>query len=153
VIDFTIEIHIARAVEDVFAYATDPQRLPSWQTNTISSELQTDPPLRLGSRLREVHAAPGGRELTTLVEVSAYEPDALFGLRVLDGALPLDATLTFQATAGGTLLHFRVHGQPSGAMALAQPLLRPILRRQFTAHCRALKRVLEQAHGAAAAQP
>lgn len=59
------------------------------------------------------------------------------------GALPLDARLTFEPVGTGTRLHFRVHGQPTGADRLAQPLLRPALRRQFRKYCAELKRQLE----------
>lgn len=71
-IDFTIEIEIARPPEQVFAYVTDPAKLPTWQTNTISAV--PDGPLRLGSMIREGHRGPRGRELASLVEVSELEP-------------------------------------------------------------------------------
>jgi uncharacterized protein YndB with AHSA1/START domain len=151
VIDFTIETDIARSPGDVFAYVTDPSKLPSWQTNTVSSELETDPPLRAGSRLREVHTAPGNRRVESLVEVSELDPDRAFGLRMLEGPLPLDATITFEPAGGGTRMRFRVHGQPSGAARIAQPLLRLALKQQFAAQCRTLKRLLEREPGAAGA--
>jgi uncharacterized protein YndB with AHSA1/START domain len=143
VIDFTIETDIERSPDEVFAYVTDPSMLPTWQTNTVSSQLETDPPLRAGSRLREVHTAPGGRRVESRVEVSELDPDRTFGLRMLEGPLPLDATLTFEPAGGGTRMRFRVHGQPRGAVRVAQPLLRVVLKRQFAAQCRTLKRVLE----------
>jgi uncharacterized protein YndB with AHSA1/START domain len=58
-IEFTIEIEIARPVAELFAYVTDPARLPSWQTNTISVSQEDEGPLIVGTRLREVHRAPG----------------------------------------------------------------------------------------------
>ena len=39
-IDFTIETDIARTPADVFDYVTDPERLSTWQTNTVSAELE-----------------------------------------------------------------------------------------------------------------
>ena len=36
-IEFIVETEIARSVAEVFAYVTDPTRLPTWQTNTISA--------------------------------------------------------------------------------------------------------------------
>jgi hypothetical protein len=36
-IDFTIEIEIAQPRDQVFAYVTDPAKLPTWQTNTLSA--------------------------------------------------------------------------------------------------------------------
>jgi uncharacterized protein YndB with AHSA1/START domain len=62
-IDITVETRIARPVHDVFAYATDPDHLPSWQTNTVSARREDGGPYGVGSRLREVHRAPGGKEL------------------------------------------------------------------------------------------
>lgn len=143
-IDFTIETEIARPPAEVFAFATDPVQLPRWQANTISAEPEEPGPLRIGSRLREVHRGPGGREMESLVEVSALEPDRAFGLEMLEGPLPVDADLRFEPAGAGTRLRFRVHGQPGGAMRLLQPLLRFALKRQFRQHCQELKRVLEE---------
>ncbi len=143
-IDFTIETEIARPPEEVFAFATDPAQLPRWQTNAVSAVPEEPGPLRVGSRLREVHRGPGGREIESLVEVSALEPDRAFALRMLEGPLPVDADLHFEPAGAGTRLRFRVHGQPGGAKRLLQPLLRLALKRQFRQHCEDLKRVLEE---------
>jgi uncharacterized protein YndB with AHSA1/START domain len=142
-IDFTIETHIARPVGEVFAYATDPAKLARWQTNTVSAVQEGDGPLGVGTRLREVHRGPGGKDMASLVEVSEYEPDMAFGLRMVEGALPIHADMRFAANDGGTLMKFRVFGRPTGAARIAQPMLRRVLRRQFAEHCTNLKRVLE----------
>jgi uncharacterized protein YndB with AHSA1/START domain len=86
-IDFTVETEIARPAREVFAYVTDPTKLATWQANTVSVVAEGDGPLGLGTRLREVHRAPGGKQLASLVEVSEYEPDRVFALRMLEGAL------------------------------------------------------------------
>jgi uncharacterized protein YndB with AHSA1/START domain len=142
-IEFTIETEIARPVSDVFALVTDPSQLATWQTNTVSATQEGAGPLGVGTRVREVHRVPGGKELVSLVEVSEYEPDRAFGLRMIEGALPIDARITFEPTEQGTRLRFRAHGQPTGPMRLAQPLLRRTLQSQFTRDCASLKRVLE----------
>ncbi len=74
-IEFTVETEIARPAAEVFAYATDPAKLATWQTNTVSAVPDHDGPLGLGTRVREVHRAPGGKQLASLVEVSDYEPN------------------------------------------------------------------------------
>src|ERR1700722_18448788 len=84
-IKFTVATEIARPPTDVFAYVTDPAKLSTWQTNTISAVAEDDHPLGLGTRVREVHRAPGGKQLAALVEVSEYEPDRVFALRMLKG--------------------------------------------------------------------
>lgn len=144
-IDFTIETDIASPTSAVFGYVTDPSKLATWQATTVSAAQEGDGPLGIGTRLREVHRAPGGKELASRVEVSEYEPDRVFALHLLDGALPLDARIMFESTEKGTQLRFRVHGQPTGPMRIAQPLLRRSLKRQFARDCATLKRVLEGA--------
>ena len=66
-IDFTIETHIERSAAEVFGHVTDPDKLSTWQTNTVSAVQEGEGPLGLGTRLREVHRAPGGRELESVV--------------------------------------------------------------------------------------
>jgi uncharacterized protein YndB with AHSA1/START domain len=143
-IDFTVDTSINRPVHHVFVYSTDPDRLDTWQTNTVSSTPETDGPIGVGTRLREIHRGPGGKEFSSLVEVSEYDPDRRFSLRVIEGT-PVHAEMTFEPTAdGGTHLRFRAYGQLTGAMRLAQPLLGRFLRKQFTEQIATLKRVLEQ---------
>jgi uncharacterized protein YndB with AHSA1/START domain len=143
VIDFTIETRIGRSPEEVFDYVTDPAKLDTWQTNTVSAVREDEGPMRVGSRLREVHRAPGGKEMGSLVEVTAFERPRAFGLKVVEGSLPVDLDIGLEPTDGGTLMSFRGHGQPTGAMRLAQPLLQRVLKRQFASQCDTLKQVLE----------
>ena len=84
-VDFTIEIEIERAPAEVFAYVTDWSMLATWQTNTVSAVPEQDGPIGVGSRIREVHRAPGGKKIHELVEVAEYEPDRVLGLRMLEG--------------------------------------------------------------------
>ena len=143
-IEFTVKERIGRPPSEVFAYVADPAKLPTWQTNTVSVEQEGDGPVGLGTRLREVHSGPGGREVASLVEISEFEPDSVFALRMVESPLPVHGRIELRPDPdGGTELSFRVHGQPTGAMRLLQPVLRIGLRRQFEAHCANLKEVLE----------
>jgi uncharacterized protein YndB with AHSA1/START domain len=147
-IDFTIETQIARPAHDVFAYATDPDHLSTWQTNTVSAQREDDGPYGVGSRLREVHRAPGGKQLESVVEVVQYAPDRVFALEVKQGT-PIHAQITFDPADGGTRLRFRAHGKLTGPSRLIEPLVGRMLRKQFTQHLATLKRVLENAPVAA----
>jgi uncharacterized protein YndB with AHSA1/START domain len=142
-IEFTIETEVARPVGEVFAFATDPSRLSEWQTNTVSA-VPTEPgPVRAGTRVREVHRAPGGKELESLVEVSEFEPDRVFALRVIEGT-PIHARMVFDPSAGGTRVAFTAHGRLAGAQRLIEPLIGMALRRQFAASLDRLRARLEQ---------
>ncbi len=139
-IDFVIERDIARPPGEVFAYVVDATKLASWQTNTISAV--PDGPMGLGTKIREVHRAPGGKEIATVVEVVEYEPDRVFGMRIIEG-VPVHGQITFEASDTGTRFRFRVYSQPRGMMRVAQPIMRVMLKWQFEQHCTNLKTVLE----------
>jgi uncharacterized protein YndB with AHSA1/START domain len=143
-IEFTIETDIHRPVSEVFDYVTDPSKLHTWQTNTVSAVTEDGGPLRVGSRLREVHRGPGGKQLASLVEVSELEQDRRFSLRMIEGALPIDADIAFERIDGGTRMRFNAHGDPTGPLRIAQPVMRWALKRQFSQYCATLKRVMEQ---------
>jgi uncharacterized protein YndB with AHSA1/START domain len=147
-IDFTVETKIARPVHDVFAYATDPDRLSTWQTNTVSAQREDDGPYGVGSRLREVHRAPGGKELESVVEIVEFAPDRVFALEVKEGT-PIHAHMTFGPADGGTQMRFRAYGKLTGPTRLLEPLLGRVLRKQFTQQVATLKRLLEEAPVAA----
>lgn len=147
-IDFTIDTQIDRPVAEVFRHATDPGKLATWQTNTVTAVQEGDGPIGVGTRLREVHRAPGGKELESVVEVSEYERDRTFALRVVEGT-PVHLRITFEPAGSGTLMRFRAYGELTGPMRLAQPLLGRVLKRQFARDCATLKRVLEDAPAAA----
>jgi uncharacterized protein YndB with AHSA1/START domain len=143
-IDFMIELEIARSPSEVFAYVTDPRKLATWQTNTVSAIAEPDGPLRLGTRIREVHRGPRGKQVASLVEVCELEPDRLFSLRMIEGPLPVDGSISLEASEQGTRMRFAVHGEPRGPLRFLQPLMRAALKRQFGEHCATLKRVLER---------
>ena len=126
-IDFTIETHLDRSPATVFEYISDPERLPTWQTNTVSSVPMSDGPLGVGSRLREVHRGPGGKELVSVVEVSEYDPGRVFALEVVEGT-PVHLRIALDPADDGTHMRFRGFGELSGAMRLAQPLLGRVLK-------------------------
>ena len=142
-IRFAFPTEIDRPVEDVFAFVTDPRRLPEWQTTTVSVVQEPDGPMREGTRLRELHRAPLGRDLESLVEVARYEPDRRFDLRMLEGPLLLDGNFGFERAGGGTRIDFAAEGRPRGLMRLAQPLLARSLERQFRRYFARLKELLE----------
>jgi uncharacterized protein YndB with AHSA1/START domain len=140
-IELTFEIE--RPVEEVFAYVTDPEKLPEWQPTTLAVTKETDGPMGKGTRLREVRRGPLGKRVESLVEVSEYEPNRRFGLRILSGPLPIDGHHEFEPTEAGTRLVFVAEGQPGGPMRILSPLLARVLRRQFASYYVRLKTILE----------
>src|SRR4051812_27456328 len=137
-IEIASELEIARPAHEVFAYVTDPAKLPEWQETTVSVTQETDGPLRAGTRLREVRRAPLGKRVESLVEVSEYEPDSAFALRILDGPLKVDGAYRFTGEDGRTRVSFAAGGELHGPLRLIAPLVKRAMTRQFAAYHRRL---------------
>ena len=93
-------IEIARSPEDVFAYLDEVTRHGEWQDGLISARLETDGPVRVGSKVIEVRKI-GGHELTMSYEITEHDPPRTFGFRVLDGPIRPVGKGTIEALPDG----------------------------------------------------
>ena len=80
-----LSIEIARRPDDVFAYVTDPTRLPEWQESVTRSE-SSDTPARVGTKAR-VTRRMGRREMTQTAEIVELTPPTSWSVRGLDGSV------------------------------------------------------------------
>jgi uncharacterized protein YndB with AHSA1/START domain len=74
---------ISRSPDDVFAYVTDPTRLPEWQESVVKAE-SSQTPARVGTRAR-VTRRVGRRELTQSAELADLTPPTRWVVQGLDG--------------------------------------------------------------------
>jgi uncharacterized protein YndB with AHSA1/START domain len=137
-LEFTITIN--RPPSEVFAYLTDPQHLPEWQSSAL--EAKADRPMGVGTRIMDVRKFLG-RRVESTVEVTEYEPDSKFSLKALSGPIPFQAHHTLRADDGGTRLTFVGEGEPGGFFKLAGPLVARQAERQFKGDFETLKDLLE----------
>jgi len=78
-----VSVEISKPPADVFAYVTDPSRLPEWQASAV--KVQTDDaPTKVGSRVVVTRKA-GPREMDMTVEIDDYNPPTSWGVRGVDG--------------------------------------------------------------------
>ena len=133
-------VDIARSPEEVFAFMTDPDRLPAWQDAEAVEQL-TPGPVGVGTRFRETHKAMGRRRVE-LTEVVAFEPGRLFHIRVLDGP-PVDGRWTFEPTAAGTRLTFTPVAHLSGRKASLNGVVERGTALVFRRYHERLRRALE----------
>lgn len=143
-VDFTISVTVERPPDEVFAVLTDPQRLPEWQPLVEHVEvLAGGPPLRRGSRVREVRRA-GPKRLEQIVEISDHEPPERFGLRIVEGPVHIHGDVVLRRLGeDATEVRVRAFGRAPRAMRLLGPLLEPLLARQLRKQYVALKTLVE----------
>jgi uncharacterized protein YndB with AHSA1/START domain len=140
-ISFAFSLGVARPPGAVFAYLTDPAKLPEWQ-GTAEVEQLTEGPVREGTRFREIHERMG-RRIESVTEVSAYEPDRRFDVRIVEGPVPVDGRWDLEPAGAGTRLSFTATGRARGPMRLLEPLLGRAIRRQMRADHERLRQALE----------
>ena len=131
---------IERPPAEVFAYMTDPANVPEWQSAAL--EARSQGPVQQGAHMTEVRKFLG-RRMESKFEVTAYEPDRRFALKVLTGPVPFTFEETLEPTDAGTRVNVVLEGEPGGFFKLAEPLVERAARRQLQADYEQLKDILE----------
>ena len=136
---------ISRAPEDVFAYVTDPTRLPEWQESVIKAE-SSQTPARVGTRAR-VTRRVGRRELTQSAELADLTPPTRWVVRGLDGPVRGNVTGRIEPLDDGTrsrvTIELELEGHGIGKLLL--PLF--VQRKAQEEMPRNMQRLKEQLEG------
>src|SRR5215203_1691603 len=74
---------ISRSPDDVFAYVTDPSRLPEWQESVVRAE-SSQKPVQVGTRA-QVTRRIGRRDVTQSAELAELTPPTTWKVRSIDG--------------------------------------------------------------------
>lgn len=146
-VDVITEVVIARARDEVAAYAADPSNAPRWYANIDSISWRTPPPMRVGSKLDFV-ARFLGRRLAYTYEVVDHVPAQRLVMRTSQGPFPMETTYAWeQVDDTHTRMTLRNRGEPSGFSKLGAPMVAAAMRRANRADLANLKRILEQGDG------
>ena len=142
-VDVITEITIARPVEVVAAYATDPANAPAWYVNIDAIEWVTPPPVHVGSRVAFV-ARFLGRRLAYTYEFTELVPGERLVMRTAQGPFPMETTYTWSAPAPGTThMTLRNRGEPTGFSKVVAPFVAAAMRRANRKDLARLRSILE----------
>jgi uncharacterized protein YndB with AHSA1/START domain len=142
-VDVRTEAIIERPCADVAAYAGDPSNAPQWYANIAEVRWQTEPPVRVGSRMEFV-ARFLGRRLAYTYEVVELVPEQRLVMRTAEGPFPMETTYTWQPIdATQTWMTLRNRGEPAGFGKVAAPVMAAAMRRANDKDLANLKRILE----------
>jgi carbon monoxide dehydrogenase subunit G len=132
---------VVRPPATVYAFVSDPSNLPAWQPEVTA--VRCDGPLAVGSTFTEVRTFMGKRFETTLA-VDELDPDRVFGLRVVEGPVPISVRHTFTPEGGGTRVTISGEGDASRLPGFASALVERQVRKRLQADLARLKTVLER---------
>ena len=145
-VDVVTEIEIRRPRAEVAAYASDPDNATSWYRNIKRVEWRSERPARVGSRIA-FEAEFLGRVLSYTYEVTELIPGQRFVMATSEGPFAMETTYSWTDTAGGTRMHLRNRGRPSGFGRLAAPVMARAMRRANSKDLTRLKAILETQTG------
>jgi polyketide cyclase/dehydrase/lipid transport protein len=136
--DVVTDIVIDRSADVVAAYASNPDNVPDWYTNIESVEWQSEPPVRVGSRIAFV-AHFLGKTLAYTYEVTEFD-----AMRTAQGPFPMETTYTWQIVGEGkTRMTLRNRGEPAGFSKWVAPFMAMAVRRANQNDLAVLKQRLE----------
>lgn len=140
----TSSIEIARPQADVFAYLDQLDRHSDWQEDLVSSKLQTEGPVRVGTRVTDTRKVPGGpREMT--YEITEHDPPRKSSFRGLDGPVRGDGSVIVEAIGEGrSRVTVELNLVGHGIGLLLAPLARMSARKQVPKNQAKLKELLER---------
>jgi uncharacterized protein YndB with AHSA1/START domain len=135
-------IFVERPIEEVFAYLTDLERVPEWQTNVLFLQLQSGGSLRTGAQLVELRKFLG-RKVESVVEVTAYQPPHLYTIKVQSGPIPFEISNALSESGGGTRIDAIVEGEPGRFFGLVEWRVVKAVERELWNSLATLKDILE----------
>jgi uncharacterized protein YndB with AHSA1/START domain len=135
-------IFVERPVEEVFAYLTDLERVPEWQTNVLFLQLQSSGSLRPGAQLVELRKFLG-RKVESVVEVTEFEPPHRYTIKVQSGPIPFEISNVLSESGGGTRLDASVEGEPGRFFGLVEWRVVKAVERELWNSLATLKDILE----------
>src|SRR4051794_8888833 len=89
-------IEIARPPQEVFAFATDPERFPEWQRDVTSARMLG--PARFATTRRIA-----GSERTQVQVITHSDPPVSWGAKGVQGPLRASAMITIEPVGDGTV--------------------------------------------------
>lgn len=137
-------VEIDRSPQDVFRYLDRLDKHGEWQEQIVSTEVQTEGPTRVGTRVRQTRRVPGGDQTFTY-EITEHDPPRKASFRGVDGSIRPVGTMTVEPVGDGNrsrvTLQFDLEGHGFGKVMA--PLARMNARKQIPKDQAHLKERLE----------
>ena len=137
-------VEIARRPEDVFAYLDDYSRHTEWQANLVSARIDTEGPIKVGTRVTEVRRM-GKREQPVSIEITEHDPPRSFAFRGTEGPIRPVGTGTIEPIGDGSSSRFTLELDlvGHGFGKIIAPMARKQAAAQIPVNQQKLKELLE----------
>lgn len=140
---------IERSKQDVWSFATDPDKATMWQSNVAEYEVVDGSEMREGARVRGVTRV-AGRRVEWESEITEHEPEDRWAFRSTDAPMSFEGRYTLEEAGEATRItyHFEVEDIGGFFGKLADPVVTRMYARDVRASLENLKEILESEPGA-----
>ena len=136
-------IRIHRPVEDVYAFAVSPEKVPLWSAVPLQARKTSEGPVGIGTTASFVNTFLG-RRMRADFEVTEFEPNSRFCSRTTAAPFPVRNTMTFEPIGAGTRMTQTIEAEPGGFFKVAEPILHLVGERELKKSLVNLKDLLER---------
>lgn len=133
---------IERPPAEVFAFLTDLERLPMWQSTLLEAVALSDGPLAVGSRFRDVRRFLGVR-FESIIEVVRFDPPGSAAVRVVEGPVGGQGSYELRPFGTGTQVRFAYQLDAAGFFRLTELVATRLIVREFESNLGHLRDLLE----------
>jgi uncharacterized protein YndB with AHSA1/START domain len=138
------QVEVARKPDEVFAYVTDPNHFPEWQSDVITGQLEGDEPV-VGAKC-VTRRNIGGREREVTSRLTVFDPPRAWAVQGVDGPIRARVDVTVEPLVGrdASRLTIDIDFQGRGIGRLLVPLIvKPMARKEMRGNLARLKSNLE----------
>jgi carbon monoxide dehydrogenase subunit G len=139
----SVDVLIARPIDEVFEFIADARNRPQWDDSVESEELTSPEPIGLGTTVRTRLKPSFGRRAEYTWEIVEHAPPTRQTIDSTSGPFPTTLEYRLSDQGGGTRVEFSVTGRPGGVMRLLQPLIARTIQRNLDRNFPRLKQLLE----------
>jgi uncharacterized protein YndB with AHSA1/START domain len=144
VIAFETDVHVARPLEEVFAFVSNPLNFPLWNSAVRAVRKTSGGESGVASTYSMERDLPGGRAVNELEVVASDRPRA-FAIRTTAGPTPFLYRYRFTAEKSATVVTLDAQVELAGAAALLPALARRAVKGGVDENLLRLREVLETA--------
>jgi len=142
-IDLDLNTMIDRPLKDVFAFVSNLNNLPKWNSAVVDLQQITPGPVNVGTKFKSVGEMMG-RRIEGEVQVASYEPESQTGFKMNAGPIEMNVTIVFKTVGTGTKVSLNAQGNPAGVFRLAEGMMAGRVKSLMEENLARLKSILEK---------
>ena len=138
---FENSVVINRPLEEVFAFVSNLENDPKWQSGVLESKKTSEGPIGVGTTYRTVGQFLG-RRIESEIEITEYELNRKVSGKSKSGPIRFESHNTYERVEG-TRVTVEAEAEIGGFFKLAEPLVINAAKRQIEGDSATLKDLLE----------